>query len=60
MGRQGRIKRIDIQSTADVRALAQWCAMPMAHAGTRRIVLEAGCVALLLDAAQRIGEVERA
>jgi hypothetical protein len=84
MGRHGRVLSITIRSTADVRALAQWCSMPMTHAGTRRTVLaavcdwierrecdlamrereqadrERGCVALLLDAAQRIGEVERA
>ncbi len=84
MGRNGKIKRIDIQSTADVSALLAWCSMPMTHAGTRRHVLDAvlgwitdwesdmlrkqqeqadrerGCVALLMDAAQRIGEVERA
>jgi hypothetical protein len=84
LGRQNRIISISIRSPADVRALAQWCSMPMTHAGTRRTVLEAvcdwieareadlarrereqsdrerGCVALLLDAAQRVGEAERA
>ena len=80
---RGRIASIEIQSLADVRALADWCSMPMTHAATRRRVLdavvewaewrerqlaherqeqrdrEAGCVALLLDAAQRVGEASR-
>lgn len=80
LGRQNRIKRVDIKSLDDVRALAAWCSMPMTHAGTRRALLDAvvawmdarevdlarrereqadrerGCVALLLDAAQRVGE----